>query len=239
MPEQVDTELNRHPTPDELLDYHVRDASPEQRERIQDHLTLCPQCVQAVLDLDRFPNLPISGPERLSSTELVAEWELFRERAKQARSYSGRRFLPWSLAAALLIAIAGAGIQMTRLQRQVEDLSQPRGGVELLDLFPVDGELERVEEEREGVQLLPWSDRLVLILNLADVRSFPEYEAEILTAEGREVWRGGGLRRTPEGTFALEVPRRFLPVGSYRIRLFTGTSHGRILVAEYSLLVHD
>ncbi len=245
MPEQANTEPSRHPTPDELLHYHAGEVSPEQRESIQDHLALCPECVRAVLDLDTFPNLPVSGPEeRLSTEEISAQWERFRKRAGQVRSSSRwRTFEPaalyWKLAAALLIVCLGLGVQMARLQRQVWNLSRPRGGVELVDLSPLEGRVERTEEETEGIQPFSWADRLVLILNLADVRSFPEYEAEITATDGHEVWRGGGLRQTPEGNFALEVPRRFLPAGSYSIRLFGVSTQGRTLVAEYSLRLRD
>jgi hypothetical protein len=226
------------------LDYHDGDISPEQRERIQDHLALCRACLRTVLDLDAFPDLPPQGSEeRLSSGELAIEWGRFQEQAGAARSAVRRRSLltsaalPWGLAAALLAVIVGLSVQTVRLQRQAGELSQPQGGVELVDLSPVDGKLERAEAETEGIRLSAWADRLILILNLADIRSFPEYEVELVTADGREVWRGGGLRRSPEGTFALEVPRRFLSAGSYRIRLSGASPEGRTAVAEYSLIL--
>lgn len=245
MPEQANTEPSEHPTPDELLHYHVGEVSPEQRESIQDHLALCPECVRTVLDLDTFPNLPVPGPgERLSTEEISVEWERFRKRAEQARSSSSWRTfrpsnLPWKLAAALLVVCLGLGIQMVRLQRQVGSLSRPRGGVELVDLSPVESRAERAEGEAQGFQPHPWADRLVLILNLVDIRSFPEYEVQIAVADGHEVWRGRELRRTPEGTFALEVSRRFLPSGSYRIRLFGIGPQGATPVAEYSFVLRN
>jgi hypothetical protein len=244
VPEQADTNPDRHPTPDELLDYHVGETSLEQRESIQEHLARCPMCVRTVLDLAAFPNLPVPGSEeRLSSDEISAEWERFRERVGHFRPPGvwrtlGSIPLPWKLAAALFITCLGLSLQTVRLQRKMGDLSRPRGGVELVDLSPVDGKVERAEGGTEGFRPLPWADRLVLLLNLADVRSFPEYEAEITAADGHEVWRGG-IRQTPDGTFALEVPRRFLPSSSYHIRLFGFGPQGRIPVAEYSLVLRD
>ncbi|HBL26052.1 MAG TPA: hypothetical protein DD490_04370 [Acidobacteria bacterium] len=242
---QTHTMADEHPTPDELLDYHCDDASPEQRSRIQDHLALCPACVRTVLDLDSFPSIPVGGEEEgLSSEEIEAEWLRFQGKAAQApfglrRSFEWAKALPWCIAAALLIVAAGLSIQAVRFHREA---TQPRGGLELVDLSPLaDGRVEwREAEATEGVRPASWADRIVLILSLADPRTFPEYEVEIAAAaDDRVVWHGTRLRRAQEGTLALELPRRFLAEGLYRIRLFGLRSEGRSPVAEYELRLVD
>lgn len=239
----ADIELDRHPGSAELLDYYLGDVSLDRREWIQDHLALCPECVRTVLDLDAFPNPAVPGlREHLSSADISAEWERFRERARGARLSGGwrafvRTALPWGLAAALFIVSLSLGVQTAMLQRQVGGLSRPRGGVELVDLSPVADRIERFDGKAEGVQLSSWADRLVLILNLADAHSFTEYEIEMMAVDGRRVWHGVGLHRTQEGTVVLEVPRQFLAAGSYRIRLFGAHSRGGTPVVEYSLLL--
>jgi len=234
-----------HPTPDELLDYHAGDLNADERERIQDHLALCPACVRAVLDLDAFPHVEALRPEEgLADDEITAEWEHFRERTGKVRLLGGvRRFgpaaIPWAVAAGLVLAVLGLSLRLNRLQQRVGELAAPHSSVQLVDLFPAGGGVERSERGAGAVQPAPWAERFVLILNLADVGSFPEYAAEITAADGREIWRGGGLRRSPEGTFALEVPRRLLPAGAYRIRLFGSALSGPTPVAEYALRLED
>jgi hypothetical protein len=240
---QTHTTPGKHPTPDELLDYHTADISPEQRSRIQDHLVLCPDCIRTVLDLDSFPDIPPDvWKERLSSQEIEAEWLRFQGMATPARSIWRSSFelakaLPWGIAASLLIVTAGLSVQMVRFHREA---TQPRSGLELVDLSPLeDGKAEWREGEGEGVRPAPWVDRLVLILSLAAPRSFPEYAVEIAAADGRVVWHGTKLRRAQEGTLALELPRHFLTAGSYRIRLFGFPPEGRSPVAEYELHLVD
>jgi hypothetical protein len=240
LPVRAENERDWHPNPDELLDYHVGDVSSEQRERIQDHLVLCPECVQSLLDLDAFPDLPVDPREKLSPGEIASEWERFQGEVRQSRASGARGILgsaagSFKLAAALAAICLGLGLQVLRMERQMGNLSRPRGGLGIVDLSPIEGRIERAEGDAKGIQVSPETDRLVLILNLADADSSAGYEVAILAADGHEIWRGGGLQRTPEGTLALEVPRRFLTATSYRIQLFRVDSRERKSVAEYSL----
>ena len=233
--------LTDHPTPNELVDYHAGDLTPEERERIQDHLTLCPACVQAFLALDTFPDPQALQPdEQMSDRAVTGEWERFRERTGEIRKASSRRagrpaVAPWALAASLLLAVLGLTAELARLRQQVEALSQPRAGVEIIALFPRGESVERSGGGPEAVAPPPWADRLVLLLDAPAVRQFPTYEAAIQKAGGPQVWRGGGLNRSPEGTLALEVPRRLLPAGSYQIHLFGTEPAGPVPLTDFDL----
>lgn len=220
--------LSDHPMPDELVDYQAGDLTVEERERIQDHLALCPACAQAVLDVGPLPEV------RLSPRKVAAEWERFQERT--GAQPSRRRFAPWprSLAAALLFVVFLLTFEVGRLRREVGDLSGPHAGVQLVDLLPAGEDVQRSADGEEAVQSPAWVDRLILILNLGDDTGFPVYESRITAADGREVWRGADLRPS-DGAFVLEVPRRLLPAGEYRIGLYGSAAGRRAPVAEYKL----
>jgi anti-sigma factor RsiW len=234
--------LTDHPTPNELVDYHAGDLTPDERERLQDHLTLCPACVQALLALDTFPDPQALRPdERLPEDAITAEWERFQERTGEIRRpppppRRTRRpsLAPWALAASLFVAVLGLTTELARLRVRVDALSRPRAGVEIVTLFPRGESVER-SGGPEAVAPPAWADRLVLVLDAPAVRQYPSYEAAIQAEGGAEVWRGGGLNRSPEGTLALEVPRPLLPAGSYRIHLFGTEPAGPVALTDFEL----
>lgn len=222
---------NPHPAPEELLDYHHGGLAEADRERIQDHLVLCEACSRTVLDLGSFPDVePPREADRLSEFELAADWKRFRERAfAKPVQPAGRPRFPWAVAASLLVAAASL-IWGVRQGQQVRELSGPRADVFVADLVPLGSEV-RGPEAAEVVRVPAWADRVLLLLNLARGGAHPEYEVRVLAPDGREVWSRGGLRPSPDGTFALEVPADLLEGGPYRIRLLGGGE----VVAEYAV----
>ena len=222
-------DLKTHPAPEELLDYHLGDLAEADRERIQDHLVLCEACSRTVLDLGSFPDVePAREADRLTEFELAADWKRFRERAL-AKPVRPRPRIPWAVAAALLAA-ALALLWGFRLREQVRELSGPRADILVADLVPLGTEV-RGPEAGEVVRVPAWADRVLLILNLAVRPSHPEYEVRVLGPDGRTVWSRGGLRPSPDGTFALEVPAGLLRGGAHKIRLLGGSE----TVAEYGV----
>jgi hypothetical protein len=213
--------LSDHPMPDELVDYQAGDVTVEERERIQQHLALCPACAQAVLDVGPLPEV------RLSDRTVAAAWARFRGRRRSA-------VWPWSAAALLFIAL-GLTFEMGRLRREAGVLAAPRAGVQIVDLFPAGEDVQRSAGGEDAVQAPAWVDRLVLILNLTHEPVFPVYAFPITAADGREVWRGGDLRPGADGALTLEVPRRLLPAGEYRIGLSGSGAPG----AEYTLHLQE
>jgi hypothetical protein len=142
--------LLNHPMPDELVDYQADDVSAEERERIQEHLALCPPCAQAVLDVEAFPEV------QLSDRKVAAAWARFGGRRRSA-------MWPWSLAAALLLAVLGLTFELVLLRREA---AAPRAGLQIVDLLPAGEDVQRSGGEREAVQAPVWVDRLVLVRRL-------------------------------------------------------------------------
>jgi len=210
--------LLNHPMPDELVDYQAGDVTAAERERIQEHLALCAACSQAVLDVAPLPEV------RLSDRTVTAAWARFEGRRRPAVG-------PLSLAAALFLAVLGLGCELSLLRREA---AAPRAGLQIVDLLPAGEDVQRSGGDASAaVQAPEWVDHLVLVLNLTQDPVLPVYAFRITAADGREVWRGENLRPSTDGVLALEVPRRLLPAGEYRI----GLSGNGAPVAEYTLWI--
>jgi anti-sigma factor RsiW len=226
-----------HPAPAELLDFVAGDLPEAERRRIEEHLALCRDCARTALELAESPGVEPVG-ELLTRQEVAAEWERFRgalAAARPARHATTHR-VPWALAASLLAAVIGLAVWNARLRQEARVLGEPRADVAVVDLVPEET-VARAGGAEEEVRPPAWADRLVLILNLAEPVAATEFRIEIMTADGRTAWSARGVRRSEDGTFAVEVPRRFLPPGAYRIRLSGLRGAATEPVAEYALRI--
>jgi len=218
--------LSDHPMPDELVDYQAGDVTAEEEARIQEHLALCPACARAVLEVGALPEV------RLSERTVDAEWARFQARTGTQPGRRRSAVGPWSAAAALFLVVLGLTFEMGRLRREAGGVDAPRVGGQIVDLLPVGEDVQRSAGGAEAVQAPAWVDHLVLILNLTREPVLPVYAFRITAADGREIWRGGDLRPGADGALTLEVPRRLLPAGEYRIGLSDGSGAP---VLEYAL----
>lgn len=227
--------LAHHPTSGELLDFLAGDLPKAERERIEEHLALCRACARTALELAAFPEEELApGEAPLTDGELAAEWKRFRAALPPARpAWSGAVLsrAGWALAASLLLAVVGLAFWNVRLS---QEMRAPRVEVAVVDLVPLDA-VER-KEEAETVAIPGWADDIVLLLNFAEPTTSTLFQIEILAEDGRLAWSSRGVRRSEEGTFAVAVPRRFLPAGVYRIRL-SGLGEVPEPVAEYAVRI--
>lgn len=241
--------LGPHPAPEGLAAYHRGTASPEEEERIQEHLAACPECTALLLDIAGLSN-PASG-SAVSQVEVAAAWRVVRGHLRQeaAAAPSGigrfgkaapgaRRPLrrPWlhSLAAVLLVAVGLLAYRVVWLQQRVGDLSQPQLNAPVLDLRPS----VRAEEAGATVPEVPSQARLfTLVINPFGSVSPGVYEAEIVDAAGRQVWLGRGLEANSFGSFSLALSRQTLGAGEYRLRLFSLAAGNRRPIGEYAFRV--
>ena len=211
--------LTEHPTPDELVDYHLGDGTPEQRERLQDHLALCPDCARAVLDLAAFPAVaPAAGGE--GSLDTTAAWNRLRDRAFAVAPViphpSSTPRQAWSvslIAASLLMAtLSGAGGFL------MGKFGSPQSG-EPSAAF-VQGATERSGgmDDVQEIYVRASAAPFFLFLLPEDSQEFSTYDAE-LTHLGNPVLIRTGLHSDSEGWVGLNVPRD-LPSGIYTVRLY-------------------
>ncbi len=237
-------DLGAHPTPEELVAYRAGELSDAEGGRLQEHLVLCPECLELFLDSQCFRD-PAFGTGRLTSeTEVAAAWKgMRREAAPKAGATvlrgRFRRFpgpssppVPYALAAALLIAVLALSLWVASLRQTLGELSRPRLNTPLHDVFPTSF-VRGDDDDVSAVGVPADAAFFTLILNSAMAPSHAEYRVGIVGSDGTEVWSAPGLEIDPAGSFTLTLPRRFLDPGEYRIRLYALAGGERELIEEY------
>jgi hypothetical protein len=226
-----------HPDPDQLVAYHCGDLSAEEEERLRDHLASCAECAGLLLDLDGLADADFGAGSGDDDKEAV--WARLRQEIPsnvvpiQRPALSSPRWLQ-ALAASLLVATIGLSLWVTSLRRTVVELSQPEPNAAVLDLY---SSTSRGEGSPPAVFSVPAGvRRFTVILSTAGQRRLEGYRIEILHADGRAVWSGGGFKPNEFGSLSLGLSRRLLRVGEYRIRLL---GEGGEPIEEYALRIED
>jgi putative zinc finger protein len=236
-------ELAEHPTPEQLTAYHAGELPAADEETLREHLALCRDCAELLLDLEDFPRLePAAGVRPLTSEEVGEAWRQLRERlGPEAGGGSGEvapvvplrprvpgtaplRFA-YALAAVFFLATVGLSVWVAQLRHGL----QPEGNVAFGDLRP-EGEGTRGSEPEEHY---PADSRLDLLLHPLDPGNHVEFEVEIRSREsGAVLWRIAHLQ-----TLSLSIPGGCLAPGSYRIRLLGVDGGRRVKVDDFPLRI--
>jgi len=74
--------LAAHPSLAALIAYHRRRSLPGEEEDLRDHLTLCPECRELVLDLVHFGETAAAAP---TDEQVEAAWQVLRIQLGGAR----------------------------------------------------------------------------------------------------------------------------------------------------------
>lgn len=231
-----------HPTAEMLAAYCAGELTREEDEKLREHLVGCPDCPDLLLDLKDFSAPDRAAAERLPESWVAAAWQslcarLAREPApglqlplyiplyiqKWLRSLRGA----YSLTAVLLAATLALSVWVAGLQRELQRLREPQANVQIetLDLATRGGP--------RAVRVPSGGERFLLsVATAADAswRDCQEVRLELATAEGSALWTGG-LVPPQDGTITLELSRRALPAGEYRLRI-AGTARCRITGTE-------
>jgi len=246
-----------HPDAETLAAYHARELPEEEERRVQDHLLVCRECAELLLDLEGLGDPDFGQDVEIPAGTDEALWERLRQeirddprptlRAEAAPAtvvpFAPRRRNappPWmsALAAALLVAVIGLSVWVASLRQTVRDLSLPEVNAPVLE--PVlsgigqreGGPAPAAEEVSSGVRLF------ALILSPVRRGDFQDYDVEISRAGGGVVRRETGLRPNAYGSFSLIETRSSLGPGDYQIRLFgIGSGGQRENLGEYALRV--
>lgn len=238
--------VSGHPSARELTAYHRDELTDEEMERIRDHLSLCRDCADLVLDVASFAE-PEAGSRTFAASEgMPAAWESLRSRLPDDERSPATvipfprktpRLLPRSapIAAALVVAVV-CGWMISRWQSgEAPGLGEPQLTVPVQDLFP--RSYRRGSDPLPSLEV-PTEARIFLLqLNLADAGSYPDYFLRIVDAAGGEIWSGNGLRRTAAGNFRIALPRRLLPAGQYGIELYGVGGSSRTLLERFDLSI--
>lgn len=239
-----------HPSAETLLAYHDDELSEAEARDVREHLSLCRECAETVVDLANFPDVePRDEAFRLSTEEKEVHWQellgrieerggfeedLVRTKTSPTTGPPTTRWRPYLMAAVLAVATLGLGWWIAQLQQAPLPGPAPEANLAVIELAPLGVSVLRGEDAHE----LPESiSSLVVLLALPDLQ--PLEDAAVVVRkqgpEGEVVWRRSGLVRTPTGHFSVRLPREMLPPGTYHLTL-TGTTEGdEELLAEYEL----
>jgi Putative zinc-finger len=236
--------LAGHPSPAELVDYHFGALPPEEADALQEHLAFCRECSQVVLDMVAFARPP-EGEPAPPAVDLDREWDRLQARLETRTPKPGprppgsrpSRKLPWALAAASVISALGLLGWNLNLRDRLEEARRPSADIAMAHLAPERPGAERATEAPTRVEIRPEQRKVFLLLNLGDLREFPEYRMELADPEGSVLWAEPGVPRQEDGTFSLEIPAEMLEAGVYEVRLSGGRDGESIPLARYSFEV--
>lgn len=216
--------LRGHLSASQLADYSLGLHPPGEEDAIQEHLVLCRECAEAVLDLAAFDE---ARDERVSDTadfESEREWRLLGDRLDEPPAEAFSRRPAWATAAAAglaasLVLCAGLLVWIVRLRAEAARAAAPAGDVVIADLFARGSTTERAGAAAARVVVPAGATRAVLLLNLGDLRSFPRYRMSLADGSGRESWADEDVPRGETGAFTLVLPVEDLPDGSYEVHV--------------------
>jgi hypothetical protein len=243
--EQQRRSLTSHPTPQELAAYHAGELPPEAEAKILDHLAVCRECSDLLLDLSGFADLkPPAGVPELTDQQVEEDWQALRARMRTEEgtprtnvvpirpagpvARPGHRNSPWLPLAASILAVLGFSFgiyQSVQLGKQrqlwsttylsLEDSTQRSGSAE---------EAQSMSSRVGAVLLLyPEADKL-----------YSAYEVEIV---GQTKVPATPPREVDQAV-PLVIQPGFLKPGSYEIRLLGVEGDQRVELGTYQLRVH-
>lgn len=230
-------QLTDHPSASQLAEYSLGVHPPHDDEAIQEHLAVCPECAEVVLDLRSFADAP-DGEAGASDLESAREWAgLERRLERSGGARPGRTpwwaiAASWGLAASLLVCVALLAWGL-RQQAAARRASAPSGDMVLVGLAPLGGDSARAGTAPARVTVPGRATGIVLLLNLGDLRRFPRHRM-VLSREGEgPLWTDEDVHRGETGTFTLVLPADLAP-GVYEVRIEGEANGRRVVLARYS-----
>lgn len=195
--EQQRRSLTSHPTPQELATYHAGELPPEAETRILDHLAICRECSDLLLDLSGFADLkPPEGIPELTDEQVEQDWQALRKRMGQGEGKKERTaeivpirpagpaprpariYQAWLPVAASLLAVIGLSFGLYQNQRvgsleqKVEELSQPWSPESIF----LDNTVQRSGGSQEEQEIPSGTGTLLILYSDTDYKT---YEAVI------------------------------------------------------------
>jgi len=208
-------ELRIHPSPDDLAAYHARTLTPQQSDRVQDHISFCPDCSHVVMQL--APEIGAGQQCPPISDQHVSEaWDQFVEllstpsvpaESPQPAAPAGPA-RPSSLAAlaALLIAAVGVASFSTWI---LNNLPEPQVA-SVVHLQALEERERSSASERDAARIGPQDEILVVVLQpRSAVDPSSSYGVAIESAEAASsqspVWRKDNLQPDERSEFRVAL----------------------------------
>lgn len=244
--------LGAHPKIEDLAAYHAGELSPEAEARLREHLAVCHECSDLLLDLINFADLaPPPGEPDLTDEEMEEDWQALRARmgvkteekppapvvpirpAAAAQPNLGRTYPAWLPIAASLLAVLGFSYglyqktQVGKLEERLEAHQEPN----VEDTFILQDESLRggSEDAPEAARMSSGKGGTILL-------NPPASEVEIV--QGDVVLWSTGIQGEPL-EIPIDIPGGFLKPGSYTIRVYEQAGGKRALDRDYTIEVYD
>ena len=228
--------LGEPPTADEMLAYTRGELPAETAARVRAWLVCNPDLARALMQPFPADDAEPGDPDYLSPEELAKHWTSLQQRIHRPATASMGRLLQFpsrwtALAAAVALVFAGLYWQAeSKAQRLDRELHEPRA-LESQLLLP-DG--------RRGADLTPPltanGEHIVLDLALFNAARFETYRVE-MSDETRPPWRSAAIRAADEETLSVDVSRKYLKPGKYRIVVYGLEGERETRLDSYTLRV--
>jgi hypothetical protein len=243
--------LDEHPDPETLEDYHAGKITGAKQEALRDHLALCHDCADFLLDLVSFAEFtPPDQAPLLADVEVESAWQKFQPRLVAAEPVAApkeeERLVPVAQIAERRRESEGSGgfVPRQRLRQAYAIAATLLVGVIGLGIWA--GSLQKTighirepqpnpkvlnltpegesgtRGEPEQQEVGPSQESFMLSFDPVDTLENTEYAAEIVDSSHRVVWESRGLYKSPdEGVVRVRMPEGYLKAGEYKARLFS------------------
>lgn len=223
-------------TEDEVIAYVNGELSGEQRERVEEAISLDPEAAELARDFAMFPEAPAPGEEGyLSPFDLARDWKALRARIDVPEPIPAR-LAPALALAACLLAVAGLSfwgfLQRSARLETAEQLTAalaPKINVQPYTLHQASPRGTVPGAQRPPDRLDGNEDVFWLRLIVSDQPRYERYRLEVRPLDLPEqspLWSDDRLKLYSDGTFSVALPRAFLPPGRYELRI-VGFRQGR------------
>ena len=246
------------PEVDELVAFQEGRLSESRADEIRQHLSLCPDCAEDLLDLRAFDDpepvaleMAIPGDDPESAEKSWQRYQASLEEARAAESTptplatrrqartASRPAAHWLVAASALFALTGLWAWWSAV-----DLWWPGSAAIPSAPFPLTLHPDGSTVVRDGSTLRTFEvgsayDSVSPTLLLGDTTDHDHYRAELQDSQGRVVFDRNPLPRLSDGRFALSIPRPQMPAGQYAIHLLGVLGGEERPLAVYSFVIRD
>jgi hypothetical protein len=210
------------PTAEEMLAYMRGELSAADEEWVRERLIGYPELVRTLTA--PFPEAAEPGdPDYLSDAEFASRWNRNPGRVLQ--------FWPAFGAIAATLAVVFAALFV----RERAELSRPRAASEYQALLP-DGQRGSGDKP---MTVTATGDSYLFVVAVIGQPAFDDFRLQIVDAAKPEepLWKSRTLRRGPNDTFTILVPRAFLKPGKYQVVLDGVSGARQERVATYTFRV--
>lgn len=207
-----------HPSSEELSAYQANELTPEEDERIQDHLAVCGHCTELLLDLEEFLAPAPAAVTPVANFEAAADLRRLRDYIPKPVQTTSRRTLRYAFAASLAGALVLSGLffwrairlqrEVTELRSQVAELRQPLVNPFTISLRSVRGETPE----------LPGDRAVQLNFETSAPEEYAKYQVQIMDGEDQTI-RVINLHKDENGKLTMTLPKTSLRPGMYTFRL--------------------